>query len=77
LVVAWANEQMEADPQMVAGAIGLTGPNSWRCASSRARALLRREPVLREVVPRALGLLSGSRLGSDPNRDQRAARAAS
>jgi REP element-mobilizing transposase RayT len=79
LIVGWA-----ADFGVAAGTImeafGISTRGALHSAVHRARQRVAREPSLDIAVRRAIGLTSTqarSRLGSDPWRDQRAARAAS
>lgn len=78
LVIGWAANR-GVDPAVVMTAFGMTR-GAVHSASHRARTRVASTPSLELVVDRAADLTSAparSRLGSDPWRDQRAARAAS
>ena len=87
IVLAWAADNTAIDDDVVAEALGVTGSRAWSSAVWRARAKVRTDPEMGQLVQRSLLLVSapvtsshlghGSRSGSDPDRDQRAARAAS
>ena len=81
IVIALAATSRDRESCVTAEALGIVGRSAWFSATHRARAKLRNAPECAEVLERALSLLGcsahRSRLGSDPNRDQRAARAAS
>jgi REP element-mobilizing transposase RayT len=79
VAVAWALDRSVAEQTAVASELAIDGPNGWRCASWRARRRIARDPTLAAIVARLDDLLwpVASRSGSDPDRDQRAARAAS
>jgi hypothetical protein len=79
LVVGWAAD-FGVDAAIVMEAFGMGTRGALHSAVHRARQRVACEPALGAVVRRAVGLTSTparSRLGSDPWRDQRAARAAS
>jgi hypothetical protein len=79
LVIGWATNHRGVDPAVVMTAFGMTR-GAVHSASHRARTRVAAAPALELVVDRAADLTSlpvRSRLGSDPWRDQRAARAAS
>jgi REP element-mobilizing transposase RayT len=78
LVIGWATNS-GVDPEVVMRAFGMTR-GAVHSASHRARTRIASAPSLELVVGRAADLTSTparSRLGSDPWRDQSAARAAS